>query len=282
MKDNFIKKPFLIAEIGINHNGSVKLAKKLINLAKKYKFDSVKFQKRDLEICIPDSEKNKIRSTPWGDMTYLNYKKKIELKHNDILQISNYAKKNNIDLFASCFDVNSLKDIKKYKFKYNKIPSALITNLEFAKEVALQKKHTFISTGMCEMNDIKKCVKIFKKLKCPFTLLHCVSLYPCPEDKLNLKMIKVLKQNFKCKVGYSGHESNITPSIYAYFLGAEVIERHITLDRSMWGTDQAASLSEEGMEMLSTILLKDKSFLGNGKKKFLTDEKTMLKKFKYW
>ena len=155
MKDNFIKKPFLIAEIGINHNGSVRLAKKLIDLAKKYKFDSVKFQKRDLDICIPDSEKNKIRNTPWGEMTYLDYKKKIELKHNDILQISNYAKKNNIDLFASCFDINSLKDIKKYKFKYNKIPSALITNLEFAKEVALQKKHTFISTGMCEMNDIK-------------------------------------------------------------------------------------------------------------------------------
>ena len=137
-------------------------------------------------------------------MTYLNYKKKIELKHNDILQINNYAKKNKIDLFASCFDVNSLKDIKKYKFKYNKIPSALITNLEFVKQVALQKKHTFISTGMCQMINIKKCVKIFKKLKCPFTILHCVSLYPWPEDKLNLNMIKVLKQKFKCQVGYSG------------------------------------------------------------------------------
>ena len=282
MKNTFIKKPFMIAEIGINHNGSVKLAKKLIDLAKKYKFNCVKFQKRDLSICIPDSEKNKMRNTPWGEMTYLDYKKKIELNHNDIMQINNYAKKNNIDLFASCFDINSLKHIKKYKFKYNKIPSALITNLEFTKEVALQKKHTFISTGMCEMKDIKRCVNIFKKFKCSFTLLHCVSLYPCPEEKLNLNMIRVLKRKFNCKVGYSGHESNIRPSIYAYFLGAEVIERHITLDRSMWGTDQAASLSEEGIEMLTTILLKKKSFLGSGKKKLLNDEKTMLKKFKYW
>ena len=188
----------MIAEIGINHNGSVKLAKKLIDLAKKYKFNSVKFQKRDLDVCIPDKEKNKIRNTPWGDMTYLDYKKKIELKHNEIVQIRNYAK-NNIDLFASCFDTNSLRDIKKYKFKYNKIPSALITNLEFAREVALQKKHTFISTGMCEMKDIERCVKIFKKIKCPFTLLHCVSLYPCPEDKLNLNMIKVLKKSLIAK-----------------------------------------------------------------------------------
>ena len=276
------KNPFLIAEIGINHNGSIEIAKKLVDLAKKYKFDAVKFQKRDPDVCVPEEEKNKIRPTPWGDITYLKYKKKIELSNNQISQLNKYCKKLNIKLFASCFDLNSLKSIKKFKFKYNKIPSAMVTNLEFLSAVASEKKHTFISTGMCDLKNVKTAIKIFKRKKCKFTLLHCVSLYPCPEEKLNLNMIPEYKKRFKCDVGYSGHESTVSPSIYAYFLGANTIERHITLDRSMWGTDQAASLSLEGMEMLSSILKKNKFILGNNKKKFLTDEKKMLKKFKYW
>ena len=228
------KKPFLIAEIGINHNGSVKIAKQLIDLAKENNFDCVKFQKRNPDICVPENEKNKIRNTPWGEITYLEYKKKIELSPSQIRELINYSKKKKIEFFASCFDIDSLNVMKKFNCKYNKVPSALITNTKFLDEVAKQKKYTFISTGMCEMKDISKAVSIFKKRKCNFTLLHCVSLYPCPEEKLNLGMIEVLRKKFKCNVGYSGHETNISPTIHAYFLGATVIERHITLDRAMW------------------------------------------------
>ena len=276
-----LKKPYLIAEIGINHNGSIKIAKKMIDLAKEYKFDAVKLQKRNPDICVPEKQKNLIRETPWGNITYLKYKKKIEFNFNQLKTLSSYSKKKGLDFFCSCFDISSLKETKKLN-KFNKVPSAMITNLDFLKEVAKQKKKAFISTGMCSMQDISRAVKIFKKNKCNFTLLHCISLYPCPEEKLNLQMIQTLKKKFKCDVGYSGHESSVSPSFFAFMLGASVIERHITLDRAMWGTDQAASLSPEGMKMLGSIINKSKAIFGNGKKTFSTAEKLMLKKFKYW
>ena len=146
----------------------------------------------------------------------------------------------------------------------------------------LQKKLTFISTGMSSIKDISNCLKIFKKEKCKFVLMHCVSTYPCPPERLNLSMIQTLKKKFKCEVGYSGHESDVSPTILAYFLGAKYIERHITLDRTMWGTDQAASLAEPGMKSLSSILFKMQKVLGNGIKKISSEEKNLLKKFKYW
>lgn len=280
---NILKKhPYLIAEIGINHNGSISNAKKLMDIAKQNKFDCVKFQKRDPDICVPEHQKNIMRETPWGNITYLDYKKKIEFNLNDFQKLKKYAKKIKIDIFASCFDIKSLDIIKKLKFKFNKIPSALITNKKFLEKVAQQKKLTFISTGMCNLHDISEAVKIFKKFKCRYILFHCVSLYPCPEEKLNLNMIIALKKKFKCPVGYSGHEPSVSPSIYAYMLGANIIERHITLDRSMWGTDQAASLAPDGMKMFSSIIKKSSKIFGNGIKKFYNEEKKMLSKFKYW
>jgi len=156
------KKFFLIAEIGINHNGSLKIAKSMIDLAKKYKFDAVKFQKRDLNICIPENQKNIIKSTPWGQMTYLDYKKKIEFGNREFDEISRYCKKLKIDWFCSPWDINSLKFLKKYKLKYNKVASAMITNTELLHGIAKEKKLTFISTGMCSMKDVKLAVKIFK------------------------------------------------------------------------------------------------------------------------
>jgi N-acetylneuraminate synthase len=158
----------------------------------------------------------------------------------------------------------------------------MITNTVFLEEVAKKRKKTFISTGMCTMLDISNAVKIFKKNKCKYELMHCVSLYPCPENKLNLSMIKTLKQKFKCKVGYSGHEATVTPSLFAYMFGATTIERHITLDRAMWGTDQAASLSIDGMNLLCMSFDKIKHIVGDGIKKLSTKEKKMLSKFKYW
>ena len=276
------KKIFLIAEAGINHSGSIEDAKKLILLAKKFNFDAVKFQKRDLDICIPEAQKNIVKETPWGNITYLEYKKKIELSELQYEQLLRFAKKTKIELFVSCWDTNSLNLVKRFKFKYNKIASAMITNIELLNEVAKEKKKTFISTGMSTMKDIEKAVKIFKKNKCKFVLMHSVSLYPCNENLLNLNLIKTLKNKFKCEVGYSGHESTVSPSITAYFLGADYIERHITVDRASWGTDQAASLSESGIDTLTNSLAKIPLTLGDGKKKFLKEEKKISKKMRYW
>ena len=275
-------KPILIAEIGINHNGNIKLAKKLIDLAKKYNFDYVKFQKRDLEVVIPEYQKYIKRDTPWGLITYLDYKKKIEFGRKEFDQIEKYCKKVKIKWFASAWDIGSQKFLKKYRRKVNKIASAMVTNIPFLEFVAKEKKHTFISTGMTELKDITKAVKIFKKSKCPFTLLHCVSTYPCPIEALNLNLIISLKNKYKCDVGYSGHESSVSPSITAWFMGATVIERHITLDRASWGTDQSASLAEEGIKDLTNIILKTSIVLGDGIKRLSKSEKEMRKKFKYW
>jgi len=277
-----LKPPYLIGEVGINHNGSVQLAKKIIRVAKKNNFDAIKLQKRDLKICIPKDQQNILRDTPWGRMTYLNYKKKIELSKNDFQNIIKFCKKIKIDIFCSAFDVNSLKFLRQFKFRYNKIPSAMITNIKFIEAVAKERKKTLISTGMCEMKDIIKAVKIFKKHKCKFVLMHCVSEYPCPENNLNLNMITSLKKKFKCEVGYSGHETSVSPSIFSWIMGATYIERHITTDRSLWGTDQAASIEPQGMAALAGILKKAHTFFGSGRKRISLVEQKMLKKFKYW
>ncbi len=277
-----LRKPFIIGEIGINHNGSIKLAKKLIDLAKESGFDAVKFQKRNPDISTPEIQKNKMRATPWGEMSYLKYKWKIEFGKKEFDIINNYCKKKNIIWFASAWDLESQRFLSKYKLKYNKIASAMLTNLKLLNSVAKEKKLTFISTGMSTLKDISVAIKIFKKYKCKFVLMHCVSTYPCPIDQLNLKTIVTLRNKFKCEVGYSGHEAEVSPSLFAYFLGANYIERHITLDRSMWGTDQAASLSETGMKNLSNILNKTASIIGNGKKTITAQEKQLIKKFKYW
>jgi N-acetylneuraminate synthase len=276
------KKPKLIAEIGINHNGSIKIAKDLILQAKRSNFDYVKFQKRDLDTCIPETLKNEIKSTPWGTMTYFKYKKKIEFNRIQFDQLVKFCKSIDIKIMCSAWDIKSFDFLKKYKLKLNKIPSALLTNYDFLEYVAKEKVKTLISTGMSNINEIKNAVKIFQKNKCKFVLMHCVSEYPCPENKLNLNLISFLKKKFKCEVGYSGHESTVSPSFFAWALGASYIERHITLDRAMWGTDQSASLEENGMKLLSEILNKAPKFFGNGIKKISRKEKEILKKFKYW
>ena len=276
------KKPFLIAEIGINHNGSLQLAKELIDLAKKYNFDAVKFQKRDPDICVPEHQKNEIRNTPWGKMTYLQYKKKIEFGEREYKAIDDYCKKIKINWFCSPWDVNSLKFLKKFKTKYNKVASAMITNKNILELIARERKLTFISTGMSEVKDVNYAVKIFKKNKCDFVLMHCVSTYPCADKDLNLNLIIAFKEKFKCKIGYSGHETTVSPSIAAWFLGADYIERHITLDRTMFGTDQAASLAENGIRELTSVLSKFPIMFGNGKKIVSKEEKKLIPKFRYW
>ena len=192
------------------------------------------------------------------------------------------VKKKKIHWFASAWDVDSQKFLRKFNSKYNKVASAMLTNTKLLEEIAKEKKYTFISTGMSNMNDIKKSLKIFDKHKCKYAILHCVSTYPCEEKDLNLKAILTLKKKFKCEIGYSGHESSVSPSIIANMLGADVIERHITLDRSMWGTDQSASLEEDGISYLTSVLNKIPLMMGNGVKKPSPQEKKLLSKFKYW
>ena len=275
-------KPFLIAEIGINHNGSLDLAKKLIDLAKKNKFDAVKFQKRDPDICVPEHQKSILRETPWGLITYLEYKKKIEFSLEQYSKIDKYCKKLNMPWFLSCWDNNSQKKMKRFKTKFNKIASALATNFDFVNLVAQERKKTFVSTGMCTSKEVDHLVKIFKKNKCPFVLMHTVSSYPCPEKNLNLNLITTNKNKYKCDIGYSGHESTVSPTIFAWILGAEYIERHITLDRSMWGTDQSASLGPEGIKAVSDTLHKAPKYFGDGIKTKTSEDKKIEKKFRYW
>jgi len=273
---------FLIAEIGINHNGSVKLAKKLIDRAIIAGFDAVKFQKRTPDIAVPDSKKTKLRETPWGLITYLEYKKKIEFGRKEFDQIDAYCRKRKIQWFASPWDIPSLNFLKKYKLKFMKIPSAMLTNLELVKEISKLKTKTFISTGMSTLKDIDKVYKIFKKNNRNFMIMHTVSTYPCPDKELNLNMIKVLKKRYKCKIGYSGHEVSVSPALVAASFGAEAIERHITLDRTMWGTDHSASLELPGMTQLCTLIRKFEDYAGDGVKKLSIEEKKKLSDQKYW
>jgi N-acetylneuraminate synthase len=272
---------YIIAEIGINHNGDLGYAFKLIDIAKKCGCDAVKFQKRDLKIVYKEDFLKEKRESPWGS-TQFDQKNGLEFTKKEFDEIDKYCKKINIDWFASAWDKNSLDFLDIYKLKHNKIASAMTTNLDFVDYVAKKKIHTFISTGMCSIDDIKKADEIFKKNNCDFTLLHSVSLYPCPEEKLNLINIPFLKEKFGCNVGYSGHEVSVSPSIVAATLGAVAIERHITLDRSMYGSDQSASLEEAGLSRLVNSVRKISKIMGSVKSEMIDGEEKVAKKLRYW
>ena len=276
-----LKNIFIIAEIGINHNGSVEIAKKLIDMAKRCGCDAVKFQKRDIFKVYTKKELEAPRESPWGT-TQLEQKKGLEFNEDQYDQIDLYCKKIGITWFASAWDENSIHFLKKYNLKYNKSASAMITKLDFLEQVSKYKVHTFISTGMTKLEDVKKATQIFKANNCNFSLMHTVSTYPCPEDQLNLSNILYLKENFKCDVGYSGHEVSVSPSIMAAIFGATCIERHITLDRSMYGSDQSASLEEPGLKRLVTTLRKLSSYIGSKREGILECEINVAKKLRYW
>ena len=273
--------PFIIAEIGINHNGSIDIAKKLIDMAIDCGCDAVKFQKRDINIVYTKDELNSDRESPWGKK-FIDQKKGLEFDEKDFDTIDKYCKEKNILWFASAWDENSLNFLDKYKLKYNKIASAMITNTDFLIKVAKKKKYTFISTGMSEYQNIDAAVEIFQNIGCQFELMHSVSTYPCPEEILNLNIIKNLRDKYKCNVGYSGHESSVTPSIVASTLGISSLERHITLDRSMYGSDQAASLEEAGLRNLIQSIKKIPIIIGSEDKKIFAEELPVAKKLRYW
>lgn len=272
---------FTIAEIGINHNGSLDIAKKLIDEAKLAGFDTVKFQKRDINLVYTKDFLSEKRESPWGN-TQLDQKKGLEFKFEDYQEIDKYCKKKNIEWFASAWDENSLNFLDQFDLKYNKIASPMTADLGFVSKVADRKKYTFISTGMTNESQLNSIVEIFNKKKCNFELMHCVSTYPLKPENANLKRIETLKNKFKCKVGYSGHESGIAISLVAMGMGISSLERHITLDRTMYGSDQAASLEISGMRnLISSINKAYPSLIGDGKiDSMLEDEKKISDKLR--
>ena len=270
---------FIIAEIGINHNGDMNICKQLIDIAKNAGCDAVKFQKRTLEEVYSKEQLLSSRESPWGKTTY-DQKNGLEFKLKDYQQIDKYCKKKKIYWFGSAWDLKSQKFLNKFNLKFNKIASAMIIDKNFLNFVASQKKHTFISTGMCTMKNISDAVKIFRKKKCSFELMHCVSTYPMDDETANLNVINTLKKKFKCNVGYSGHENGLAISLAASAFGLSSLERHITINRTMYGSDQSASIEPNGLKNLVGSVRKIEKALGNGIKVFLPEEKVIAKKLR--
>lgn len=267
---------FIIAEIGINHNGNLENALKLIEAAKFAGCNAVKFQKRTPELCVPKDQWFVKRETPWGVMNYIDYKKKIEFNKKDYDQIDNYCKKIDILWTASCWDIQALKFIERYKVKFHKVASACITDIQLLKEIKKTKKPVIISTGMSTEKEIHQAVKIFDEKN--LAILHCNSSYPAPTNQLNLLYIKTLKKKYEdAIIGYSGHEMNLASSVAAVVLGAEIIERHITLDKTLWGTDQKASIEPLGLARLIKDIRVVEQSLGF-EKKIIYDEELKIKK----
>jgi N-acetylneuraminate synthase len=271
---------FIAAEIGINHNGDIKIAKKLIDLAVSSGCDAVKFQKRTVNKVYSKEVLDGPRESPWGT-TQREQKEGLEFSTADYKIIDKYCKQKKIQWYLSCWDVDSQIEMRKFKTKYNKVASAMLIHTKLLETIAEEGKHTFISTGMSTINDISKAIKIFKKHKCPFELMHSHSSYPMKIEEANLKLIQTLKKKFKCDVGYSGHESAASLICVAAVLqGATSIERHITLDRTMYGSDQAASLEPEGLLRLVRDIRTLDVILGDGKKKIWDSEKSAMKKLR--
>tara|TARA_B110000211_G_scaffold234120_1_gene302503 strand:+ start:635 stop:1480 length:846 start_codon:yes stop_codon:yes gene_type:complete len=275
-----IKKPYLIAEIGINHNGSLDITKKLIDAAKASFFDAVKFQKRTIDIVYDKKTLDTPRESPWGKTTR-EQKLGLEFEKDEYDEIDDYCKKLGIDWFASAWDGQSLQFLDNYDLKYHKIASAMIVDKDLLESVAQRKKHTFISTGMSNKKEIDDAIKIFRENSCPFELMHCVSTYPMKVEDANLITINQLKKEYNCDVGYSGHENGVLVSLVAFMQGITSLERHITLDRAMYGSDQSASLEISGMKNLTKSI--DKILLSLGKPslgKIIDDELPIAKKLR--
>ena len=270
----------IISEIGINHNGSLEIAKQLIDMAVEVGCDAVKFQKRNVEKVYSKEILDTPRESQWGKTTR-EQKFGLEFSEKQYKAIDAYCEKKNIDWYVSCWDVESQIQMRKFKTKYNKVASAMLVHEKLLKTIAEEKKYTFISTGMSSMNDIEKAVKIFKKFKCPFELMHSHSAYPMSIEEANLKLIQTLQKKFKCNVGYSGHETSsyILPVI-ATSLGATSIERHITVNRAMYGSDQAASLEKSGLKRMVRDVRLIEIALGDGKKKIWDSELPAQKKLR--
>lgn len=262
---------FFIAELGINHNGDMDVCKQLIDIAVDAGCDAVKFQKRDIDSVYTQTFLDSPRESPWGN-TQRAQKEGLEFNQKQYAEIANYCSTKGTEWFASAWDIASVKFLRQFNCKYNKIASAMIVYNDLLKMVAEEGKHTFISTGMSSYGDIQNAVDIFRDAGCSFELMHTVSTYPMRDEDANLLMIRTLRDRFKCDVGYSGHEAGLTVSLAAAALGATSIERHITINRAMYGSDQAASVEPAGLRHLVSSVRKIEIVMGDGVKRIIEDE----------
>jgi len=260
------------AEIGINHNGDMSICKQLIDGAAESGADCVKFQKRDINVVYTQEYLGSPRESPWGT-TQRHQKSGLEFSAEQYEEIEAYCQTKAIDWYASAWDINSQKFLRQFNSKYNKVASAMIVYIELLKEIASEGKHTFISTGMTTYDDIQSAVDIFNKYNCPFELMHTVSTYPMKDEDANLKIIETLRNKFNCNIGYSGHEVGLAISYAAAALGITSLERHITLDRSMYGSDQSASVEPAGFKQLVGSVRKIELAMGDGVKRIYDAEK---------
>lgn len=268
------KSAYNIAEIGINHNGDLSLAKSLIKIARDKGFDAVKFQKRVPELCVPKNKRDQKRITPWGEITYFEYKEKIEFGKEHYDKIESYCKKLGIAWSASPWDVESIKFLDQYDLPFIKVPSDKTTDLSFIKALKGNKAPIILSTGGTNFDEIAEALSHLEGQE--VCLLQCTSIYPCPTDKVNLKVMDELRERFKKIVGFSSHHTSPLVTAMAVAYGAKVTEVHVTLDRAMWGTDQAMSLEPRGMEVMITTIKDFEIALGSGAKEISESEKIIL------
>ncbi len=269
---------YIIAEIGINHNGDLDVTRAMIDAAVHAGVDAVKFQKRTPEICTPPDQQKQMRETPWGYITYLEYRHKVEFGLAEYRQIDQYCRDQGVDWFASVWDEQSVDFLEQFAPLAYKIPSASITDLDLLHYTRKTGRPLIISTGMSTMKQIRTAVKVAGEENLVIT--HCTSTYPCEPEELNLRMIQTLRQEFSCPIGYSGHEVGLVPPQVAVALGACMIERHLTLDRAMWGSDQAASVEPAGFERLIKYVRTAEASLGDGVKRVYDSELSSLKKLR--
>ncbi len=274
-----MKHVFIVAEIGINHNGDIELAKKLIDWALLCGCDAVKFQKRTIDKVYKKEYLDSYRESPWGT-TQRAQKEGLEFSKEEYDIIDNYCKEKHIEWFASAWDVDAQVFLRQYNLKYNKVASAMLVNEELLNMIAEEGKYTFIATGMSTYEEIDRAVEIFRAHRCPFELMHCNSTYPMKNEDANLKMINTLRTRYGCSVGYSGHEVGRVVSLAAASLGATSIERHITLDRTMYGSDQAASLEVDDLQRLVKDIRTIEQALGTGEKFMSQAEEDVKKKLR--
>ena len=270
---------FIIAEVGINHNGDINICKQLIDLAVDSGCNAVKFQKRDIDQVYTKEFLDSPRVSPYGN-SQRDQKLGLEFTKNDYFEIDKYCKSNKIEWFASAWDLNSQSFLNSFNCKYNKVASAMIVYTDLVEQISQEGKHTFISTGMSNYSDIDNAVNIFKKNKCSFELMHTVSTYPMKEEDANLNLISKLREKYDCDVGYSGHESGLAISYAAAALGITSLERHVTLNRAMYGSDQAASIEPAGLRQLVGAVRKIEQALGDGIKKISIEEQKIADKLR--
>lgn len=269
---------YVIGEIGINHNGDIENAKKLIDIACEVGCSAVKFQKRNPDVCVPEDQKDRIRETPWGTMKYIEYKHRIEFGAEEYEEIDAYCEDKDIHWFASCWDQHSVDFIEQYDPVCYKIASASITDDNLLKKIDSKSRPVIMSTGMSTMQEIEHAVSLLSSDR--LLIAHSTSAYPCEPDELNLRMIRTLKEKFDNPIGYSGHEVGLQTTCAAVVLGAQFVERHITLDRAMWGSDQAASIEPQGLQRLVRDIRVVEQALGDGEKKVYDSEIPMRRKLR--